>query len=80
MDTERKNLKEAVLWEPAGDGKVKCRLCSWQCVIAEGKVGRCAVRKNIASVLYSLNYDKVCSANVEFDASFVVDVGVGRVR
>ena len=65
MDTEQKNLKEAVLWESAGQGKVQCNLCSWRCVIADGKVGRCAVRKNQAGVLYSLNYDKVCAANVD---------------
>jgi pyruvate formate lyase activating enzyme len=32
-------------------------------VIGEGKLGRCSVRKNVGGVLYSLNYDKVCSAN-----------------
>jgi len=57
------NLKRAVLWEPAEDKKVRCRLCNWRCVIAEGKLGRCCVRKNIDGVLYSLVYDKVCAAN-----------------
>jgi pyruvate formate lyase activating enzyme len=32
-------------------------------MIDDGKLGRCCVRKNIGGVLYSLNYDKVCSAN-----------------
>jgi len=59
-----KNLKEAVLWEPsAEDKKVRCKLCNWRCLIDEGKLGRCCVRKNIDGTLYSLNYDKVCSAN-----------------
>ncbi len=60
------NLKEAVLWEPsAEDKKVRCKLCNWRCLIDEGKLGRCCVRKNIdrGGTLYSLNYDKVCSAN-----------------
>jgi len=63
MGTE-KNLKKAVLWEPSGeDNKVRCKLCSRRCLIEDGKLGRCCVRQNIAGVLYSLNYYKVCSAN-----------------
>jgi len=59
-----KNLKKAVLWEPLGENnRVRCKLCSWRCVIDDGKLGRCCVRKNISGVLYSLNYDKLCSAN-----------------
>ncbi len=59
----KEQLKQAVLWESAGDGKVRCRLCSFRCAIAEGQVGHCAVRKNVGGTLYSLNYDKVCAAN-----------------
>lgn len=56
-------LKKAVLWEPAESQKVHCSLCSWRCVIEEGKLGRCHVRKNIGGALYSLSYDKLCAAN-----------------
>jgi pyruvate formate lyase activating enzyme len=63
MTVERQGLKQAVLWEPAQDKKVQCLLCAHRCLIPEGKIGRCAVRKNIAGILYSLNYDKVVSAN-----------------
>ena len=64
METEGKNLKKAVLWEPPDENKkIRCKLCSHHCEIAEGKLGRCCVRKNINGTLYSLNYDKVCSAN-----------------
>jgi pyruvate formate lyase activating enzyme len=56
-------LKEAVLWEPAEGRKVHCRLCSFRCLIGEGKLGHCNVRKNIDGKLYSLNYYKVCAAN-----------------
>ena len=58
-----KNLKQAVLWESVEDNKVRCNLCSWRCAIDNGKLGRCLVRKNIDGTLYSLTYDKVCSAN-----------------
>ncbi|UCG55911.1 MAG: AmmeMemoRadiSam system radical SAM enzyme [Phycisphaerales bacterium] len=58
-----RNLKQAVLAEPADGGKVRCKLCNWGCVIDDGKLGRCCVRQNIGGTLYSLNYDKVCAAN-----------------
>jgi len=63
MALKKENLKQAVLWEAGEDKKVRCKLCNWRCLIDEGKLGRCNVRKNIGGVLYSLNYDKVCSAN-----------------
>ncbi|MFH1883772.1 MAG: AmmeMemoRadiSam system radical SAM enzyme [Planctomycetota bacterium] len=63
MAIERTNLKKAVLWEPAEDKKVRCKLCNHRCTIDDGKPGRCCVRKNIDGVLYALTYDKVCSAN-----------------
>ncbi len=63
MGLSKEELKKAELWE-AGEGKkVRCNLCNWRCEIEEGKFGRCAVRRNIDGVLYSLTYDKVCAAN-----------------
>jgi pyruvate formate lyase activating enzyme len=62
MAMER-HLKRAVLWEAAQDKKVQCFLCAHRCLIPDGKIGRCAVRKNIGGILYSLNYDKIVSAN-----------------
>jgi pyruvate formate lyase activating enzyme len=64
MGLAKENLKQAVLWEPyKQDKKVRCRLCNWLCVIDDGRLGRCMVRKNIDGVLYSLTYYNVCSAN-----------------
>ncbi|UCE99757.1 MAG: AmmeMemoRadiSam system radical SAM enzyme [Planctomycetota bacterium] len=64
MEFERENLKKAVLWEASGeDKKVQCKLCAHRCIIGDGKLGRCCVRKNMDGVLYSLTYAKVCSAN-----------------
>lgn len=58
-------FKGAVLYENADSGKVRCNLCNFRCLIADGKLGNCGVRKNIEGVLYSLNYDKVCAAAVD---------------
>jgi len=63
MTDEVGGLKKAVLWDGLEEGQVRCGLCRHRCTIAEGKVGRCGVRKNVGGVLYSLSYDKVISAN-----------------
>jgi pyruvate formate lyase activating enzyme len=63
MESGIKDMKKAVLWDAAEGKKVKCKLCAHRCVIGDGRLGRCCVRKNIDGVLYSLNYYKVCSAN-----------------
>jgi pyruvate formate lyase activating enzyme len=66
MAEKIKNLKEAVLWAPEGeDKKVRCSLCNWRCLIGDDKLGHCMVRKNLDGTLYSLNYDKVCAANID---------------
>ncbi len=65
MEDKAAHLKRAVLWQPQTAQAVRCDLCSWRCVIAESKTGRCRVRQNIGGVLYSLNYDKLCAANAD---------------
>lgn len=62
MNNSQPNLKEAVLWEKT-DSKTRCLLCGWKCLISEGTVGHCKVRKNVGGRLYTLNYDKLCAAN-----------------
>ena len=60
---EVETLKPAVLWNRAEEKKVQCYLCNWHCVISDGPLGHCRVRKNVDGQLYSLNYDKICAAN-----------------
>ena len=55
-------LKPAVLFDRTEDNKVRCNLCNFLCSISDGAMGHCGVRKNIDGTLYSLVYDKVCSA------------------
>ena len=58
-------MKEAMLYEAVGEGRVRCNLCSRRCIIPPGSTGFCRVRKNIDGKLYSLVYDKVCSMAVD---------------
>ena len=55
-------LKEAMLYEQLSGNKVECNLCGRRCIIPEGSLGFCLVRKNENGKLYSLVYGKACSA------------------
>lgn len=57
--------KEAMLYEIQEGGKVHCYLCNHQCVISEGKLGFCRVRKNIGGKLYTLVYGRAIAAGVD---------------
>lgn len=54
-------MKEALFYEKLDGGKVKCTLCPHYCVLVDGKVGFCGVRKNNEGVLETLIYGKVSS-------------------
>ena len=51
--------KDALLWEKAEKAKkgaVRCRLCAHYCIIPDGDVGLCLVRKNVGGALKTLNW------------------------
>ena len=58
-------MKEAMLYDKLGDGKVKCSLCNHRCTITPLKRGICGVRENREGVLYSLVYNKAISRNID---------------
>lgn len=55
-------LHEAVLYEKLEDKKVRCNLCARRCLIKDGALGFCLVRKNEGGTLFSLVYAKAISA------------------
>lgn len=57
-------MKRAMLWHKENDG-IRCDLCGRRCFIPESKLGFCLVRKNIEGKLYSLNYGKIISINID---------------
>ncbi len=54
-----------MLYEQAGDGAVRCRLCGYECLIKPDKTGLCRVRKNVGGKLFSLNYDALVAVNID---------------
>jgi pyruvate formate lyase activating enzyme len=58
-------MKEASFWDKAPGDKVKCSLCRFRCLIAEGKRGVCGVRENRHGVLYTLVYGRSIAEGVD---------------
>ncbi len=54
-----------MLWKKLKDKKVQCELCNRHCILDDGQVGVCRVRKNIDGKLYSLVYGDVVSYAVD---------------
>ena len=58
-------MKEALLYERLGDGRVHCHLCGHHCVIQPGDHGVCQVRENRDGVLVTLVYGSAISQQVD---------------
>ncbi len=58
-------MKEASFWEAICNESVVCNLCSHHCQIRKDRVGICGVRRNLDGKLYSLNYGKLVSSNLD---------------
>ena len=52
-------------WTKLDGKKVRCELCPHRCILDDGQVGVCRVRKNIGGKLYTLNYGSVSSMAID---------------
>ncbi len=58
-------MKKALFYEKKDGENLKCTLCPNDCVIKEGNIGFCGVRKNIDGTLYSLIHNLVSSMAID---------------
>jgi len=58
-------MKEAMLYSPLEEGKVRCYLCNHHCNISPSKRGICGVRENREGKLYTLVFGRAISMNVD---------------
>jgi len=58
-------MQEAMFYEELPENRVRCGLCRFRCLIADGARGHCGVRENQDGILYSLVYGKLCAENVD---------------
>ncbi|HEX9015220.1 MAG TPA: AmmeMemoRadiSam system radical SAM enzyme [Chloroflexota bacterium] len=54
-------IHEAILYDKLDRGAVRCRVCQWECRVADGRLGVCGTRLNDGGVLYSLIYGTASS-------------------
>ncbi|WP_455654264.1 AmmeMemoRadiSam system radical SAM enzyme [Phascolarctobacterium sp.] len=57
--------KEAYLYDKKDNKIVQCKLCPRRCLIQNGNVGFCKVRKNIDGILYALSYELATHVTIE---------------
>ncbi|MFW6082724.1 MAG: AmmeMemoRadiSam system radical SAM enzyme, partial [Chloroflexota bacterium] len=55
----------AMLYEKLSDDRVRCHLCSHECVIAPDRKGVCHVRENRDGTLYTLVYGRTIAKHVD---------------
>ena len=58
-------IKEALFWVTKDHDKVQCTLCPHNCIIPQGKTGRCGGRINKNGKLYSLIYSASSSVAID---------------
>jgi pyruvate formate lyase activating enzyme len=58
-------VREAMLWTSREGQKTACSLCGHRCVIEPGRVGTCAVRKNVDGKLMTLVYGELIAIHVD---------------
>lgn len=58
-------LTEALFYSREAGLKARCRLCRFNCLIADGARGICAVRENRGGILYTLVYGRLCAEHVD---------------
>ncbi|MEI8355295.1 MAG: AmmeMemoRadiSam system radical SAM enzyme [Deltaproteobacteria bacterium] len=58
-------MKEAMFYEKLADGKVRCGLCRFRCLIVCGQRGICGVRENRGGLLYTIVYGKAIAEQVD---------------
>ncbi len=58
-------MKQAYLYEHMDQERVRCHLCSHECIIKNGAKGICGVRENQGGTLVSLVYGKVIATHCD---------------
>ncbi|MBI5484798.1 MAG: AmmeMemoRadiSam system radical SAM enzyme [Deltaproteobacteria bacterium] len=58
-------MKEAMFFVREANRQVRCGLCRFRCLIADGARGVCNVRENRDGALYSLVYGRLCAEHVD---------------
>ena len=64
-DTRIREAPRARFWSAASGGRVQCRLCARECLLADGQRGLCRSRANVGGEMRSLVYGRPVSVHVD---------------
>lgn len=64
-DTRIREAPRARFWSAAAGGRVQCRLCARECLLADGQRGLCRSRANAGGEMKSLVYGRPVSVHVD---------------
>lgn len=65
QENNPQSLYQAKYYQKVGNNMIQCFLCPNRCILSEGQIGLCKVRKNIDGELYSLTYGKIAAQHVD---------------
>jgi len=58
-------MKKALFFRKLDKNKVQCNLCPHECILDEGKLGICGVRRNVQGILVNETYERISA--IHFD-------------
>lgn len=58
-------MKKALFYKKIKNKILQCQLCPRFCVIKEGELGKCKVRRNLNGVLYSMSYEQPVAIHID---------------
>jgi len=58
-------LKEAMFYDSLEEMRVQCKLCPWECEVADQERGTCGVRENREGKYYTLVHSQPCAAHID---------------
>ncbi len=65
MNEFKQNMKEALFYKKTGKGDLVCNLCPHHCKLKDGEKGKCGARVNNEGKLFTENYGKITSINID---------------
>jgi pyruvate formate lyase activating enzyme len=57
--------QEAMFYEPLAEQRIQCKLCPWECAVADQERGTCGVRENRGGKYYTLVHSHPCAAHID---------------
>ncbi len=58
-------IKQVELFEPLGEGRIRCTACARYCRLSPNQIGFCGMRQNVGGKLFLLTYSTVLACHID---------------